>query len=99
MKFKIDLNHLVKDKWPGTDSEYDRSVGSVHVVDDDSDEARSEREYAFIHDENGNAMAWYSGCGSHQLTITRSFQRWLQQDHDDWGRETTLMNENHFDPC
>ena len=49
----------------------------VDVVPDDH--ATGEEECAFISDADGKALAWYSGCGTHMLTITQGFFEFLQQ--------------------
>lgn len=52
-------------------------VGEVDIVPDDSFDPRDGYS-PFLVDADGVAVAWYSGCGSHQLTITESFARFLR---------------------
>ena len=81
MKFKIDID--------GGDE------GSVRIVPDYLAAANS--RYAFIYDSEGIAVAWYGGCGSHELVITESFKKYLEGSSEVWGRETSLMDEQHVD--
>lgn len=52
-------------------------IGEVDIVPDGDFDPRDGYS-AFLVDADGVAVAWYSGCGTHQLTITESFARFLR---------------------
>ena len=54
-------------------------TGKYSEVEIATEAPKDEAEYAYILDEDGTPLAWYGGCGTHQLVLSVKFAKMLEQ--------------------